>query len=57
MCIVFTIFKALENVPQIKIITDNIKASPIIGGLYNNNFIFNIFANLFSAFTAGGKAA
>lgn len=56
VCIVFTVFKALENIPQIKIVTDNIKASPIVGGIYNNNFVFNFFANLFSAFTAGGKA-
>ena len=57
VCIAFTILKAIENIPQIKIVTDNIKASPIVSGLYNNNFIFNFFANLFSAFTAGGKAA
>lgn len=55
--IVFTIFKALENVPQIKILTDNIKGSALVGYFYNNNFIFNFFANLFSAFSAGGSTA
>ena len=55
--IVFTIFKALENVPQIKILTDNIKGSALVGYFYNNNFIFNFFANLFSAFSAGGRTA
>lgn len=55
--IVFTIFRALENVPQIKILTDNIKGSALVGYFYNNNFIFNFFANLFSAFSAGGSTA
>ena len=56
VCIVFTIFRALENVPQIKILTDNIKESAIVGQLYINNFVFNFFANLFSAFTSNGIA-
>ena len=55
--IVFTIFRALENVPQVKILTDNIKDSALVGYFYNNNFIFNFFANLFSAFSASGSAA
>lgn len=54
--IVFTIFRALENVPQIKILTDNIKGSALVGYFYNNNF-FNFFANLFSAFSVGGSTA
>lgn len=55
--IVFTIFKALENVPQVKILSDNIKGSVLVGYFYNNNFIFNFFVNLFSAFSAGGSTA
>lgn len=54
--IVFTILRALENVPQIKIIVDNIKSSAVVGYLYENNFVYGFFTNLFSAFTAKGNA-
>lgn len=55
--IIFTVLRVLEGVPQVKILTDNIKNSVLVGYFYNNNFVFNFFANLFSAFTTGGVAA
>ena len=53
--IVFTILRALENVPQIKIIVDNIKSSAVVGYLYENNFVYGFFTNLFSAITSKGN--
>ena len=46
--ILFTVLRAFEAIPQVSTLTDNIKASPIISALYNNNIIFNFFSNLFS---------
>ena len=48
--ILFTILRALESLPQVKVLTDNIKDSFIVSIIYKNNIIFNFFANLFSAF-------
>lgn len=53
--IVFMVLKALENVPQIAIITDNIKSSFIVNYFYNNNFIFSLFEKFFSVFTNGNS--
>ena len=54
--IIFTVLKAVESIPQVKIITDNIKGSVIAGYFYDNNFIFNFFSNLFTAFTSKSGA-
>ena len=47
--ILFAVFRALENVQQLKILTDNIKDSAIVGMFYKNNIVYNFFANVFSA--------
>ena len=46
--IIFAVLKTFESVPQIKILVDNINSSFLVGQLYQNNVIYNIFANLFS---------
>lgn len=50
--IIFTVLRSIENIPQVKVITDNIKDSLIVNYFYNNNFVYNFFANLFSTFIA-----
>lgn len=52
--IVFMVLKALENIPQVKVLTDNIKSSFLAGYFYNNNLLYSFFASVFSAFTKGG---
>ncbi len=46
--IIFAVLKTFESVPQVKILVDNINSSFLVGQLYQNNVIYNIFANLFS---------
>ena len=50
--IVFTILKVLENSTQVKVLTDNIKNSPLVGYIYEHNIVYSFFANLFSAITS-----
>ena len=45
----FAILRVFEGVPNIQTITDNIKQSFLVGSIYNNNFIYEFFANLFTA--------
>lgn len=46
--IAFSIIKLLTIIPQVKIIEDYINNSIITTSIYNNNAIYNFFANLFS---------
>lgn len=46
--IIFTILRVFEAIPQVGTLSENIKASPVIGPLYENNLIYNFFSNLFS---------
>ena len=46
--VIFAILKAFSGVPQVKVLTDNIESSFLVGALYNNNLVYNFFANLFS---------
>lgn len=46
--ILFTIIKVFENMSPINTVVENIKKSPIVGSLYENNVIFNYLSNLFS---------
>lgn len=46
--IVFSIIKLLTIIPQIKIMEEYINNSIITSSIYNNNAIYNFFANLFS---------
>lgn len=46
--VIFAILKAFNGVPQVKVLTDNIESSFLVGTLYNNNLVYNFFANLFS---------
>lgn len=48
--IVFTILRVLEGSPQIKVLTDNIKDSALVGSIYKHNIVFNFLSNLFSSF-------
>ena len=47
--ILFAVFRIFESVPQIKILVDNINSSFLLGPLYQNNFVYDFFANLFSS--------
>lgn len=47
--IIFALFRVFEGVPQIKILVDNINSSFLVGSLYQNNFVYDFFANLFNA--------
>ena len=53
--VVFTILKVFENFTEVSVIVNNIKQSPIVGVLYNNNFVYNFLSNLFAIFTGGQK--
>ena len=46
--IAFSIIKVLTIIPQVKIVEDYINNSIITTSIYNNNAIYNFFANLFS---------
>ena len=46
--IIFTILRVLENISPINTIVENIKKSPIVGNIYENNVIFNYLSGLFS---------
>ena len=46
--IAFSIIKLLTIIPQVKIVEDYINNSIITTSIYNNNAIYNFFANLFS---------
>lgn len=46
--IVFTVLHALENLPQIKVVIDNIKGSLIVGPIYDNNPVYDFLSNLFT---------
>lgn len=52
-CVIFAVLKAFNNVPQIKVLTDNIESSFLVGTLYSNNIVYDFFANLF---TGSGKS-
>lgn len=47
--IVFTVLKVLEGSPQIKVLTDNIKESALVGSIYEHNIVYDFFARLFSS--------
>ena len=47
--IIFAVLRVFESMPQVKTLTDNIKSSFIVGPFYQNNIVYNFFANLFSA--------
>ncbi len=53
--ILFTILRALENIPQVAVINNNIKESYIVSYLYNNNLIYNFLSNLFLSFNSGSQ--
>ena len=46
--IIFTILRVLEGSPQVKVLTDNIKESAIVGSIYEHNIVYNFFSRLFS---------
>ncbi len=47
--IAFTVLHALENMPQIKVVIDNIKGSLIVGPIYDNNPVYDFLSNLFTS--------
>lgn len=49
--IIFTVLKVLEGNPQVKVLTDNIKDSALVGSIYEHNIVYNFFARLFSSIT------
>ena len=44
--LVFSILRALSTIPEVKVINESISSSFIVGALYNNNLIYNLFLNL-----------
>lgn len=49
--IVFTILHALENLPQMNVLIDNVRGSFLVGPVYDNNPVYDFFSNLFSSGT------
>ena len=49
--LVFAILKVLGNIPEIKVIDDNISSAYIVGTLYNNNLVYNLFTKLLASGT------
>ena len=45
--ILFTVIRALENIPQVKVVAENVKESAMVGYFYKNNIIYDFFVNFF----------
>ena len=48
--IIFMVLKVLEAVPQVKMITDKIRDSYMVGYIYDNNIVYNFLSNIFNSF-------